>query len=100
MTYTAAEIIAAIEAFVDARGGEWWSWYIGIAADAEDRLFSDHKVRKSKDAWICKEASTSRVARKVEAYLIKEHNAQGGSGGGDENTRTVYAYQVELHTNE
>ena len=100
MASTAIEIIQAIQSHVAKRGGDWWEWYVGIAADAEDRLFSDHNVRREGDAWIYKKARTSRVARDVEAYLIETHCAQGGPGGGDENTRTVYAYRTADHTVE
>ena len=100
MTYTAAEIIDAIETYVDEHGGDWCEWYIGIAADAEDRLFSDHKVCKKEDDWIRKKARTSRIARDVEAYLIEKHDAHGGPRGGDENTRTVYAYRITFYTVE
>ena len=51
MTHTAAQIIEAIETYVEEGGGLWALWYVGIAADARDRLFSDHKVREHGDAW-------------------------------------------------
>ena len=100
MTYTATEIARAIEDHVEARGGDWRRWYVGVAADAEDRLFSDHRVRRREDAWIHLTATTSRAARDVERYLIEKHDAQGGPGGGDEKTRTVYAYRTATHTRE
>ena len=100
MTSTGTEIIQAIESHVAKCGGDWWEWYVGIAADAKSRLFNDHNVCREGDAWIYREAQTSRVARKAEAYLIEEHGAQGGPGGGDENTRTVYAYRTAVHTEE
>lgn len=98
MTNTALEIINAIESRVEARGGDWWQWYVGVAADAENRLFSDHNVCRVGDAWIYSTAPTSQVAREVEAYLLKTHGAQGGTGGGDDDTRTVYAYRTADHT--
>ena len=97
---TAEEIVADIEDHVAVCGGDWWQWYVGIAADVEYRLFSDHRVCRDEDAWICVPARTSRTARKAEAYLIEEHGAQGGPGGGDANTRTVYAYRTADHTVE
>ena len=100
MTKTALKIIGDIEFYVQKRGGDWWQWYIGIAADVQSRLFSDHNVYRDGDAWIYRTAPTSRVAREVEAHLIEKHGAQGGSGGGDDDTRAVYAYRTEDHTLE
>ena len=100
MTKTALEIIDDMESYVQKHGGDWWQWYVGIAADVESRLFSDHNVCRDGDAWIYHVAPTSRVAREVEAYLIEEHGAQGGPGGGDDATRAVYAYQTVGHTLE
>lgn len=103
MAHTATQIIEAIEAieaYVEEHGGLWSQWYVGIAADARDRLFSDHKVRERGDAWIYWPAATSRLAREIEAHLIAEHDVQGGTGGGGENTRYVYAYRIAAHTAE
>ena len=100
MTHTAAQIIEAIETFIEERGGFWPQWYVGIAADANHRLFSDHKVPEHEDVWVYAPAATSRVARQIEAHLIAKHGAQGGTGGGDENTRYVYAYRIAAQTVE
>lgn len=100
MKDTVTRIVDAIEAYVESFGGDWSRWYVGIASDVRDRLFSDHGVRECGDLWIYRPAPTSRIARDAEADLIRKHNAQGGTGGGGVKTRFVYAYRTASHTVE
>lgn len=84
-------IIAEISAHISKQGGHRSSWYVGIAADIEQRLHGDHGVPK-KDHWfIWREAFSDDDARSIEKELL-EWGCDGGSGGGDRNTRFVYAY--------
>ena len=71
-------------------------WYVGIASDVEDRLFSDHKVAKN-DPWAYSEADTAAVARSVEKHFL-DHGCDGGPGGGDSDTRIVYVYLKSSRT--
>jgi len=74
-------------------------WYIGIAADPEDRLFNSHKVEKV-GYWIHCPCDSFLDARKVERYFVEKRGANGGQGGGDHNTKSVYAYKITSYTVE
>ena len=91
-------IVNEIEQYVAEHGDNWKRWYVGIAKNAEQRLFSDHKVDRESNDYIHKEASTSEIAREVERYLLKTHDCEGGTGGGDDDTRMVYAYLIKPKT--
>jgi hypothetical protein len=75
------------------------NWYVGIAADARERLFSGHSVDEKNGVWIYELADSSNVAREVETAY---HNAgcKGGPGGGDNSTDKVYAYVITSTTKE
>jgi hypothetical protein len=77
MAKTKAEIITDIANYVRDCGGKFSQWYIGIAADAEDRLFNGHAVNRNGDAWIYRLSASSTVARKVEDHFV----AKGMNGG-------------------
>ena len=94
---TESQIIREIGNHIRNCGGPYPSWYVGIASDPEDRLFNDHHVRKEEDAWIYRTASTSEVARRIERHFLNL-GCDGGSGGGDWQTRAVYAYKKAGHT--
>ena len=50
---TNAEIIFQIDSYMQGIAGHTNAdWYVGIAADPEDRLFSAHQVDRNKGAWI------------------------------------------------
>lgn len=90
---TARQIITDIDAYMQKFPAVRNSgWYVGIAADAEERLFTDHKVKKEGGGgWIYRKADSAAVARQVEkAYHDSGHD--GGPGGGDNSTVYVYAY--------
>lgn len=73
-------------------------WYVGIASDVSERLFSDHNVSKSDGPWVYEHADTAAIARSVEKYFL-DHGFSGGTGGGDDSTITVYAYLKKSRTN-
>lgn len=74
-------------------------WYVGIATDANDCLFNRHKVNKN-GHWVFAKALTDKDAREIEKFLIDNHSTDGGCGGGDENTKFVYAYLITSETSE
>ncbi|MEK7588090.1 MAG: hypothetical protein AAB457_04700 [Patescibacteria group bacterium] len=75
-------------------------WYVGIAEDAQARVFEEHGVNKDVDYWIYRECFTVDAARRVEQYVIANYQTDGGSGGGSDASRFVYAYKKERHTRE
>lgn len=93
-------IIVGFEAYIAKHGGRFGDWYVGVAANPQVRLFQDHNVNESADAWIYQDAGNDEVARSVEKYFLEIRLTQGGSGGGDSSTRFVYAYKTGPHTGE
>ena len=68
MAQTEAESIEEFNGHIENRGGAFCSWYVGIAADARDRLFNDHSVEEKSNIWIFCRATSSSVARIIEKY--------------------------------
>jgi hypothetical protein len=88
------QIVNDIRSHADSEGSGHQNWYCGIAADPDQRLFSDHNVPKGegKSWWINRNAGNDQNARDTEGSLI-ELGFDGKSGGGDYSTIHVYAYK-------
>lgn len=93
------DIKKEIKAYVEECGGTKTQWYVGIATDARDRLFNDHNVNEDNDYWIYRIASSDTISRRVEKHFL-DLGYDGGDGGGDENTKSVYAYRKTSNTKE
>ncbi|MGB0682760.1 MAG: hypothetical protein ACPGOV_08630 [Magnetovibrionaceae bacterium] len=100
MAATAQQIVNEIAGHIRNCGGQYRDWYVGIAANPEDRLFSAHRVRKQGDAWIFRPAANENAARQIERHFINSLGTKGGGGGGTSATRFVYAYRIGHHTVE
>ncbi len=77
-------------------------YYVGITANPEKRLESEHKVDMNKDhrdSYIFKKAKSAKSARKAECQLL-EKGFKGGSGGGKKNAKYVYAYRITSTTSQ
>lgn len=96
---TVTKTIKEINDYIVSWEGNYRAWYVGIASNPRDRIFSDHSVNEKTDAWIYRDAGSSNSARQVEGYFLNL-GCQGGSGGGDVTTRYVYAYKINSHTIE
>ncbi len=95
---TVFQVISKIEQYMAIKGGHYADWYVGIAADPRQRLFSDHNVREIGDWWIYEDCGNDTAARQVEDYFLNK-GCDGGPGGGDHATRYAYAYRKAAHTN-
>ncbi len=84
-----------MKAFIDRCRAPYSEWYVGIAADPEERL-SEHGVKES-DWYIVRRLAGAEEARRVEESLLKL-GCEGGPGGGDEASTAVYAYWKRGHT--
>jgi hypothetical protein len=84
-------IIDEIAAHINKQGGPRSNWYVGITADIEQRLHSDHAVPKKNHWFSWREAFTADDARSIEQAFL-EWGCSGGPGGGDHRSRFVYAY--------
>ena len=99
MSITTMSIIDVIKNHIRESGYGYSSWYVGIARDAKDALFSRHGVREKNDWYIARPAGSSRAARQIETYFVNVLGTAGGPGGGDYSTDMVYAYKMSNHTN-
>jgi hypothetical protein len=87
-------------AHIKKEGGNFNTWYVGITADVNQRLFTEHNVPR-KNAWfIYREAFSADDAREVEKSMIEKYGTKGGPGGGDNNSKYVYAYKITSSTIE
>ena len=80
-----------IVAYIKRQGGAYSSGYCGITGNIGSRLFGDHKVTRDDPWWAYRECPNQTSARNVEKALNKL-GCDGGPGGGDAGTTTVYAY--------
>ncbi|MFH1186900.1 MAG: hypothetical protein V1697_01860 [Candidatus Levyibacteriota bacterium] len=93
-------VIKNILAHITNTGGNYSSWYVGIAQDPKKRLFQDHNVKEVGDAWVYDQCLDNMSAREIEDYFVNKLNTDGGTGGGDENAIFVYAYRKTSSTLE
>lgn len=96
---TLNQVAIEIQNHMNQCGGSYREWYVGIASDVRKRLFMDHNVHEKGDAWIFRDCGMDMVARSVEKYFI-DKGCDGGSGGGDQTTKYVYAYRKAPHTRQ
>lgn len=91
--------ILEIDSHIAKCGGAYRDWYCGIASDPRKRLFSDHGVDEKKDAWIFSDCGDESTARACERYFLSK-GCKGAEGGGDWQTKYVYAYKITSHSRE
>lgn len=75
------------------------SWYVGIAADIQQRLHRDHGVPRENHWFIWRRAFSADHARAIEKSFL-DLGCSGGPGGGDNTTVYVYAYVISPDTRE
>lgn len=93
-------IVNAIVQYIRQSNIPFSDWYVGIAENAQVRLFEEHCVNKDLDYWIFRDCITVDTARRIEEIIISNYHTDGGPGGGSYNSRFVYAYKKESHTRE
>lgn len=94
------QIVSEIVQYIQQSNTPYTDWYIGITEDVQIRLFVDHAVNKETDYWIYRKCFTADQARIIEQDIIINYHTDGGSGGGSENSKFVYAYKKERHTKD
>ncbi len=82
--------------YIEDNGGVFSQWYCGITDNIERRVFEEHKVRKG-DLGLHDKCPTKNDAQLVEKALL-ENGCDGGTGGGNSNSKCVYIYKKELYT--
>jgi hypothetical protein len=99
MAYTEKQIKEDLKKHIDKEGSVFSNWYVGITDNCKRRL-GEHSVPTGKGEawWICREAEDDETARKIEKYFI-DLGCDGGDGGGDDDSKIVYAYKKTNKTN-
>ena len=90
-------IIDAIIDYFKSSGGGYSDWYVGITDDAHRRLFIEHNVDEDKGSCIAATAADKDAAEMIEKFFL-DQGCQGAPGGGNENSRVVYAYKITRST--
>jgi hypothetical protein len=91
--------VLEIENYIAKCGGAYREWYCGIASDPRQRLFIDHSVDEKNDIWIFRDCGNESSARDSERYFLNK-GCKGDEGGGDWQTKYVYAYKITSHSRE
>ena len=94
---TVQQAAADIDAYISNNGGTYSAWYCGVASDPRTRLFNDHNVSEKGGAWMYRTVATDDDARRIEQFFL-DKGCDGGGGGGDFSTRSVYAYKKTSYT--
>ncbi len=87
----AEQIRDEILAYQRIQGGTSASWYVGITAEIEWRLFGEHHVPPANHWYICRQAASSTVAHEAEQALLAL-GFDGGHARDGEDGVFVYAY--------
>jgi hypothetical protein len=96
----AQSVAQEVIGYIQRCGGSYSGWYVGIACQPRQRLFSDHNVDEKNDAWIYRQCENSAMARALENYFVNTLGTKGGCGGGDDATDCLYAYRITFKTRE
>ncbi len=91
------DLVNLIVSYINRSGGSYRDWYAGITSDPKQRLFVEHGVSESSGYWVYDNTYSTQDARDVEVYLLRL-GCDGGIGGGDYMSRTVYAYRKAANT--
>ena len=91
-------IISEIVSYVKQSGGDFSSWYVGIADDARSSMFKDHGVDEASGQWIFENAMTESCARRTGMQLMDTYNMKGSLGSGGYSATSVFAYRITPST--
>ena len=98
MAETDVKIIVKIKNYIDQHGGDYSSWYVGLAQYPEEKLMS-HGVKLDRDPCIYLTAESTKDARNVERYFIGHLGTDANTREcTDENALGVYAYKKNPST--
>jgi len=97
--YSELQIMNEVRIHMGKYGGKFQDWYAGVAANAKEKLFNDHGVKETGDAWICRQCVNDVTARQIERYFMKK-GCKGGPVDEEESTRFFYAYMMQPHTRQ
>jgi len=85
-----------IDGLIQKSGANYREWYVGVAINPRERLFTGHNVSEKSGTWIFKDTGSETAAREIEASFLKK-GCKGGSMQKD-SSRHVYAYKITRTT--
>lgn len=92
------KIVDEIGEYIFGSGSPPSYWYVGVAENARDALFSVHNVSKENDLWIYRTAKSSHVAHQARDLLTSEFETEGSTEASEGDSRMVFAYRMAAHT--
>jgi hypothetical protein len=94
MVYSVQQIKYEILAYIYDLGGNFCDYYVGIAEDPEEALSETHKVDKTKDPWLYRQALSPTAARTILDYFLNRLRVDGTLMiNGSESSDWVYLYK-------
>ena len=98
MVDTDVKIVVQIKNFIEQYGGQYPSWYVGIAEYPEEKLI-DHGVNLDKNHYIYQAATCVEDARSVKQYFVIRLGTDGDTRDSvDEKALSTYAYKKSAST--
>jgi hypothetical protein len=85
-----------IDGLIQKSGAKYGEWYIGLAINPREKLFTAHNVNEQSDVWIIRDAGSEMAARDIEAIFLKKR-CKGGSLRRD-SSRHIYVYKMTKTT--
>ena len=98
MAETDVKIIVKIKDYIEQHGGDFPSWYVGLAVYPQEKLLA-HGVNLDQDPYIHLTAASIEDARNVERYFVAHIGTDASTHEcTDENALSVYAYKKNPST--
>ena len=99
MIFSVQQIKYEFLAYMKEFGGSFNQWYVGVANNPEQVLFSQHNVDREKDYWIFKPALSFRATTTVLQYFREKLKTDGADVGvGSDEMTYVYTFKKSATT--
>ncbi len=92
------QIFDDIALYLYNNGGVFSDWFVGVTAEPEYRLFTEHKVDKEKGLWIYRKAKCLKDALIIKEALVTSQKINAVSSTTNRNSVYVYAYKKIIET--
>ncbi len=93
MPNVSSEIISDITDHIRNCGGDFSSWYVGIARDAHNPVLQAHQLEERHDGLIYREAYTAASARSVPDYFVTQLGTVPDNTENPQDGKLIYAYK-------
>jgi hypothetical protein len=82
-----------IDNLIQNSGGSYREWYVGLAINPRQCLFSEHHVSEKSGTWTYKDAGNETTARALETVFLKK-GCKGGAAKKD-SSRHIYIFKMK-----